>query len=254
MKKRGKVLRDTNLGPGLLIVEGQQYRFTLQSAWKSTAPPKPGLVVDVEIDAQGAVHSVTVVPGSQLAQEQAEADVARRRPVLPRVGVPTTATAGVLLAAWFFLTAASIQVPFPGKLEFTFWQLLGFLRVGNVPGLLDGRDSLGAGFYGLVAIAAMTGPFIHSFWKDRRALLAGVLPLVFMVIVGAALRSSFQTALGGGHANHAGDEGLKAVSIGVGTYVSIIAGLYLALISTKSFLATKASARQRRESPEQKAA
>ena len=40
MKKRGKVLRDTTLGPGLLIVEGQQYRFTLQGVWKSAAPPK----------------------------------------------------------------------------------------------------------------------------------------------------------------------------------------------------------------------
>src|ERR1700704_2149187 len=240
MKKRGKVLRDTTLGPGLLIVEGQQYRFTLQGVWKSTAPPKPGLVVDVEIDAQGAVHSVTAVPGSQLAREQAEADVARRRPVLPRVGMPTTATAGVLLAAWFFLTAASIQVPFPGKLEFTFWQLLGFLSAGNVPGLLDGRgSSTGTGLYGLVAIAAMTGPFIYPFWKDRRTLLGGVLPLLFMVIVGIALRSSIQTALGGVHANQAGDESMKAVSIGIGTYVSMIAGLYLALISAKDFLATK---------------
>ena len=31
MAKRGKVLRDANLGPGLLIVEGQQHSFALDS-------------------------------------------------------------------------------------------------------------------------------------------------------------------------------------------------------------------------------
>jgi hypothetical protein len=166
----------------------------------------------------------------------------------------TLATTGALLAAWFFLTAASIQVPFPGKLEFTFWQLLGFLSAGNVPGLLDGRGSTDTGLYGLVAIAAMTGPFIYSFWKDRRTLLGGVLPLLFMVIVGIALRSNIQTALGGVHANQARDESMKAVSIGIGTYVSVIAGLYLALISAKDFLATKVRATRARESAQRKAA
>jgi hypothetical protein len=75
-----------------------------------------------------------------------------------------------------------------------------------------------------------------------------------MVIVGIALRSSIQTALGGGHANQAGDESMKAVSIGVGTYVSMIAGLYFAFMSAKGFLATKASAAQGRESAQRKAA
>src|SRR5258706_10379498 len=122
------------------------------------------MVVDVERGAQGVVHAITVVPGSQLAQEQAEAESARTRPLVARVGMRTLATAGVLLAAWLFLTAASIRVPFPGTLEFTFWQLLGFLRARSASDLLDGRGTVGAGLYGLVAIVAMTGPFIHSFW------------------------------------------------------------------------------------------
>jgi len=202
-----------------------------------------------------------VVAVSQLAREQAEAEIGRTRqkegniPSLLKTGrIHTLATAGVLLAAWSFLTAASLRVPFPGKLEFTFWQLLGFFRTGNVPDLLDGRGSPSAGLYGLVAIAAMTGPLIHFFWKDRRSLLGGFLPLLFMVIVGIALSSRIQIALGAGHANQAGDEGMKAVSIGVGTYVSMIAGLYLAFISAKGFLSTKASAGQGHESPQRKAA
>jgi hypothetical protein len=210
------------------------------------------MVVDVDVDTRGAIHSIDVVPGSQLAQERAE--TTHIEPLVVRLGMPTIAAAGVLAAAWFFLTATSIQIPFPGKLEFTFWQLFGFLSTKDVPGLLDGRDNPGAGLYGLVAIAALTGPFIHSFWNDRRALLGGVLPLLFMVIVGIAVRGSVQTALAGGHANQAGNEVMKTVSIGVGTYVSMVAGLYLAFASLKGFLSTKASAEQKRESTQRKAA
>ena len=44
MAKRGKVLRDPHLGPGLLMVEGKQYPF-LEGSWRSDVPAKPGLVV-----------------------------------------------------------------------------------------------------------------------------------------------------------------------------------------------------------------
>ena len=43
MAKRGKVLRDPNAGPGLMIVEGQQHAFFLEGFWQSEVPPKPGL-------------------------------------------------------------------------------------------------------------------------------------------------------------------------------------------------------------------
>ena len=93
MKKRGKVLRDTTLGPGLLMVEGQQYRFSLEHVWKSEVPPKPGMAVDVEVDTKGVVHSINVVPGSQLAQEQAE--TTQVGPLVARLGIPTIAAAGL---------------------------------------------------------------------------------------------------------------------------------------------------------------
>lgn len=40
MKKRGKVLRDASSGPGLLMVEGQQYPFAWNGVWKSETAPK----------------------------------------------------------------------------------------------------------------------------------------------------------------------------------------------------------------------
>jgi hypothetical protein len=75
MKKRGKVLRDPRTGPGLLMIEGRQYWFGLEGVWKSEAPPKLGLAVDVKLDRAGQILAITAVSESQLAQEQAERSV-----------------------------------------------------------------------------------------------------------------------------------------------------------------------------------
>ncbi len=241
MTKRGRVLRDTTSGPGLLMMEGQQYRFSLEGVWKSETPPKPGVVVDVELDARGKVQGITVVS------------------LVTRSVMPSLAAAGLLSAACFLLTAASIQVPFPGKLEFTFWQILAFLNAGSIPQLLDGNRSPGAGVYGLVAILALLGPLIHHFWKDKRALLGGLLPLAFMVVVGIALRGGIHGALGSGNEGSADvgkqtHEAMKAVSLGLGTYLSILASLYFAFTSAKGFLVATASEGQGQESTQRKAA
>jgi hypothetical protein len=265
MTKRGRVLRDTTSGPGLLMIEGQQYRFSLEGVWKSETPSKPGLVVDVELDARGKVQSIIVVPDSRLAREQAEAaaGVARQKGEnlassrLAKIGMPSLAAAGLLAAAWFFLTAASIQFPFPGRLDFTFWQILGFLNAGNVPELLDRSSGPSTGLYGLAAIVALAGPFIHHFWKDKRALLGGLLPLVFMVVVGIAVRSSIHGALADGSADvskQSHDETMKAVSLGLGTYLSILASLYFAFTSAKGYLVATASEGEGLESTQRKAA
>jgi hypothetical protein len=268
MRKRGKVLRDTTSGPGLLMMEGQQCRFSLEGVWRSETAPKPGLVVDVELDPRGKILGITVVPDSQLAREQAVAAIALARQrghhaaaLVTRVGMPSLAAAGILAVAWFFLTAASIQVPFPGKLGFTFWQILGFLNAGSVPEFLDRSSSPSAGVYGFVAVVALAGPFLHHIWKDKRALLGGLLPLVFLVMVGIAIRGNLQGALGGGAAGHfaeatkhARNDTMQAVSLGLGTYLSILASLYFAFTSAKSFLVASASEGQELEPTQRKAA
>jgi hypothetical protein len=74
MQKRGKILRDSCTGPGLLMIEGQQYWFH-RGVWKSEVPPKPGLAVDVKLDQTGQILAITAVSESQLAVEQAERSV-----------------------------------------------------------------------------------------------------------------------------------------------------------------------------------
>src|SRR5215469_5568244 len=73
MAKRGKILRDPNAGPGLLMVEGQQYQFVLDGIWRSAVPATAGQAVDVDFDSQGAISGITALSDSQLAKEQAEA-------------------------------------------------------------------------------------------------------------------------------------------------------------------------------------
>ena len=66
IRKQGKVLRDTSVGPGLLIVEGQQYHFSLADLWRSDLPPKVGMVVEAEFNRNGqliAIRALTAGSG-----------------------------------------------------------------------------------------------------------------------------------------------------------------------------------------------
>jgi hypothetical protein len=256
MAKRGKILRDANLGPGLLIVEGQQHQFALEGVWKSPVPAKPGLVVDVEFDAVGKVSGITAVPDSQLAKEQAEVALAAAKAqggkifgqIVAKVGMPNLVAGLVLLISWFWLTAASINIPFGGKFEFTFWQVLGFLNANNILDVMERNGHPSTGMYGLFAVVCLAGPFVQYFWKDKRAALGGLLPLLFMIIVGLMVRSSINSAMGpaasGSYAEmqqQAQDEMMKAISIGMGIYLSVLASLYFAGVGLKNYLAGKAT-------------
>jgi hypothetical protein len=255
MAKRGRVLRDPSVGAGLLMVEGQQYPFALEGVWKSEAAPKPGLAVDVEFDASGRVAGIAVVPESQIAKEQAEVALKAAKEkggqifgqIVAKVGMANLVAGLVLPISWWFLTAVSIQLPFAGKLEFTFWQALGFLNANNILEVMERNGHPSTGIYGFVALVCMLAPFVQYFWKDKRAALGALLPLVFMVIVGITIRSSINSAIGGGIGGTYGeipreaqDEISKAISIGMGIYLSVLASLYFAVAGLKNYLKAKA--------------
>lgn len=56
MKTRGNVLRDTSMGPGLLMADGKQYSFALEDMWQSELAPRIGMAVEVTLSlfAKGA--------------------------------------------------------------------------------------------------------------------------------------------------------------------------------------------------------
>ena len=64
MTKRGKVLRDTSAGPGLIAIDGQHHQFSLEGVWRSDAPPVPGMAVQVEFAQDGSITAITAVSDS----------------------------------------------------------------------------------------------------------------------------------------------------------------------------------------------
>jgi hypothetical protein len=251
MAKRGKVLRDPCLGPGLLMVEGKQYPFLMDLRWRSDVPAKPGLVVNVDFDPQGNVNAITAVPHAQLDQEQAELERSNRHRVFqswtPGNGAALQAAAvGLLMLSWFFLTAISIRLPFFGQLDLTFWQVLGYLNAGSSLQSLEVPGTPDPGIFGFLAILVLAGPFLPFLWSDRRAWLGGLLPVTFVTLISyrviVGIHASFAPQMAALNAPlqanpHYGI--LSLLSIGLGTYLSAAIAICLAVWSTKQFLASR---------------
>ena len=62
-RKSGKVLHEPGAGPGLLIVEGQQFPFSLNDLWKS-AIPKVGMAVEAEFNRAGRLVAIRTISES----------------------------------------------------------------------------------------------------------------------------------------------------------------------------------------------
>ncbi len=252
MIKRGKILRDTSMGPGLLSVDGNQHPFTLEGMWLSDVPPKIGMTTDVTFEGD-RVESVKAVPENQIAKEQAEqalrhgGDFANR--IKAKFGLPMIVAFAVLIIGWLFLSSIDIgREAF--SLQVTFWQLLHVVGTGNgfqnLAAAMVGSGS--AGIYGLLAIASLAGPFLAFLWQDRRALLGGLLPLLMMLLVGGLILHDLHKAgdavgsmLGAGPAaqkmiDDARAEIMSQFQLGAGIWVSLAAAIYFAFNAVKKYL------------------
>lgn len=263
MTRRGRILRDTAAGAGLVVVDGTQLPFTLESMWTSETPPVSGMVVDVEVDG-GSVVTIAAVPEGQLAREQAERALtgakergaALANVAVARFGVPALVAAAALIVGWLFLTAGSLTTPL-GRIDLTFWDVLGAVNSGAegmVRRMTGSRAS--TGIYGFLAVLAIAGPFLTAAWKDRRAHLAGLLPMLLMLVVawkvwhlGGSVDTSAASQFGAAGADFAGsiadrvrDEVRRSISIGAGAYVSGAAAVYFAMVSVRRYLAASARA------------
>lgn len=266
MKKRGKVLRDTSVGSGLLMVEGQQYPFTLEGMWQSEQAPRTNMAVEVTFGDKEIV-SIVPVPDAQLAREQADIalEAAKARGaqlangLVARFGVPTLASIAALAVGWLVLNTVSINVGSGLRTGLTFWKLLEVLNAPSnlIQGL--GSSSGSTGGYGLVAVIALLAPLAPHWWKDSRAHLGGLLPLAFMLCVAliaynavsSGMSDAQQTAnaFGGPAGAKIIDEmrsamvqqAMRAVSLGLGFYLSLTASLYLAARAMIKYLASRAS-------------
>jgi hypothetical protein len=117
-----------------------------------------------------------------------------------------------------------------------------------------------SGILGFLAILVLAGPFLRDFWKDPPALLGGVLPLGFMLLVAYRIAASIQAALA---AQMTGPyESLHSnlrygifdvLSVGLGTYLSASLAVYFAVLSIKQLVGSR-RLRERRIGSSQKMA
>lgn len=261
---RGKIMRDTNAGPGIVYINGEQKSFTLETHWKSSVPPKVGAVVEVNLDDSGSVRTVTVIDEAELAKEQAQKAVdaasvyAKKYSalVLARVGAPTLAGVVLLAVAWIFLATITVKISGIYSESATFYDILKIINLGNG---LDGIGSVkhsSAGLYGFIMFAALLAPIAPHFHPNRYLTLGYCVPLAFMLAVGLgtyfeikkqmstaqdAMGVTFGTKAGKAMADMASEMMsmvLKSISMGLGFYLAIAVATALAAIGVKKYLAS----------------
>jgi hypothetical protein len=263
--KRGRILRDTSMGEGLIFVDGQQYPFRLESIWKSEFAPKVNAAIDAEFDDQGRLIAVRAagsqaVAGEQAAQALGAAQDAAKKlaadlqakglPVVAeyaqKIGYPTLGALAAVLLGWFFLPAVSINMGPLGKNSVTFYQGLKLLNAQGIEALATLGGGGSAGFYGFLCFLAILAVLLPHVWKDRRAAFGMAAPLALMLLVAVIAYGKISSQMSAGQealagfggaeyqqmaqqaADQAAAEMRKAISIGFGVYLSLAGALYLA--------------------------
>lgn len=209
--KRGRILRDTHAGDGLVSIDGNQYPFRLEGMWRSDFAPKINGPVEGEFDDQGNLVALRGLDASTLAGEQATQalgvaqDAAKKfaqdfqsqgLPVIQRyaqrIGYLTLAGFTAVVIGWFFLPFLSADIPFGGKISATFYETLKISNAAagssGLEGLANnfsrsGRFSGGsAGLFGLLCFLSLAAVFLPQVWRDRRATWGLLAPLATMLV------------------------------------------------------------------------
>lgn len=259
---RGKIMRDTNAGPGIIFVNGEQKEFHLEHHWKSAVPPKVGATVEVQLNEQGGVFALSLVDEAEIAKEQAQkAAVAATaftqkygRDLVAKVGAPTLVAVGLLTIAWLYLTAVNVRISADFGQSATFYDILKLVNAGSNLEALASAKYGNAGLYGFFMWAALLAPLATHFHPNKHLAWGYCAPLAFMVAVGLGVYfeikqqfSASQNAMGallGGKtsrmmsdmANEMVSMALKAISLGMGFYLALIVALVLAAIGIKKVL------------------
>lgn len=257
---RGKILRDTNSGAGIVFVNGEQKQFTLEQHWKSATAPVVNQTVDVELSATGEVLAISLVDETALAKEQAqqmagEAVVRARKLsnyVLATVGPVTLGAVLLLLLSWTCLNFVSISISRGYSEGANLYEILKLANAGEGISALGGGKHASAGVYGWLMWAAALLPLLPCLLKHKFAWAANFAPLVFMLAVGYSIYAAIQKQVGvassmggmfGGAqalqmaekmASEMVSAAVRAMSLGLGFYISVAVALYFCYVGVTS--------------------
>lgn len=242
--KRGKVLRDTHAGPGLLVVDSVQHSFTLENMWRSDIPPRTGMVVDVTFAPDGALASVSAVSEAQVAKEQAQTVLSGAlrhvgglsETVMAHYGILNVILELLLLISFFALQSFSLQATPYLHPHWTGWEAIGV----DLHGLEQSTTvSMDRGLLSVLAIACIFAPLAAPFLRQAWARWLYVAPLAFCLLALVAVWIEIHNAANeiaanmAGFGNHnaamaAANEFSGAFSIRMGAYLVLLFSLAIA--------------------------
>ena len=244
MTKRGRILRDTNSGPGLLTVEGTQYVFVLEGMWRSEIPPRPGMTVDVAFNSQGSPEAVFAVSESVIAKEQAQKaftgvirqSEAVKSTLRTRYPVASMVAEGLILLAFFFLPCMHAG-PSVSRTSFTGWQVTG----------LDANtmEATDHGFMSLLALlcffAPLAVPFVKRPWARRLNAAPFAFAILTFVTTVMKINDAAKRAFGGTEglfgSNQMSQQLSAMFSSGLGTWMVLICAAYLLYLALRRSVA-----------------
>ena len=212
----------------------------------------------------------------RIAQEKSKALAAT---AVAKIGKPVLIATALLFVGWFFLDYFSLRAPFLGiKIHPTFWHTIGEVSAAMdamenpLRGIAEATRENNTGIYGVFAILCLAGPLLPLIWKDKRAFLCTLLPLLFTLLLAlqcyrvvadvAAMQEQAGAAIiGQADSSHLSFQQLqqreaikaqleaeaernrKAMNfhLGFGFYLSSAATLFLAGAGARKYLALKAS-------------
>lgn len=238
MTKRGRILRDTNAGPGMLTVEGIQYVFTLEGMWRSDVPPRTGMTVDVDFDNNSAPKAVYAVSETQVAKEQAQRAVPDallagetvRSGIKARFGIVPLGIEALQLIAFFVLPNLFVGNAF-GRRAFTGWEAVGLNAATYT--------SIDHGLLSLLALVCLFAPLVVPFLKASWSRWVYTAPLGFVALATITLYAQIQNSvrassqamsglLGNGAAQQMAHEVTGMFTPALGAYVVLLCSLYFA--------------------------
>jgi hypothetical protein len=219
---RGRILQyNGSDGSGVVVVDGQQHKFTI-ATWKGDTAPAVGKTVEVVL-VDGGVQSVTLVGDDVLLREKTAELTGKLGglvggltksggggSLIDRYGKPLLIAYGVFFIASLFL-------------HFIAMEMFGSSQGKSLFDLSSGLSQAGGGggikLLVLLAYLSIAVPFV---WPDKRAWLALLLPLVSVAWAFISVRRSMGPMA-------------ELFSYGIGFYLCIISAVYLAVIGIKRF-------------------
>jgi hypothetical protein len=248
---RGTILRDTQLGPGLISVAGRQFSFTLEQHWRSERPPLTGAAVEVLLDGE-QVAQLCLVDSAQAAKEtasQAADGLARHgrqlwHKAVAELGLAPLLTLLGLWLGWWVFDWVAVRVMGSHVASYSFWDMVKMLSAPNALEAMQYQQG-GVGFWSLILLLCACAPLLPLLWRDRRASWGLAMPLFFMMVQGGRLywaiksaASALQQQMGGGAgrmmqelSNELQVQIFKSISLGFGLYLSVASALALAVLA-----------------------